>query len=128
MAAPKGFRKVETSLAGFWKPEKAGQCLRGVVGHAIEARSPTGETNTFYSIKLTDILGGPVVSRAGKTIKHAVGQQVGVGGKTLLTFLRENVGREVYLEYKGLGDAKKGQNAPKLYDCYVMETADDIPE
>ena len=43
---------------------------------------------------------------------------VGVGGKTLATFLEEHIGQAVYIVYKGLGVAKKGQNAPKLYDTY----------
>ena len=116
--APKGFKKVETGLTGFWRPTKVGQCLQGVVGHAVETKGRDGKSNTFFVLRLSTSDCEGVSSQNGKALKADIGMLVGVGGKVLHTFLSEHTGREVYLIYKGLGDAKRGQNAPKLFDVY----------
>lgn len=120
--APEGFRKIETHLMGFWKPEKAGQTVQGIVGEAVERIGLDGKPNTFYSITLTTDDAAPIKTREdGKTIAVTAGQMIGVGGKMLLVFLRGREGKEVYLRYSGLGPAKRGQNAPKLFDTYERE-------
>ena len=122
-SAPDGFRKVETNLAGFWKPEVAGQYVQGYVGEAVERVGLDGKTNVFYSLTLTTSDAGPVVPKGSKkAIEVSEGQMIGVGGKMLLIFLRGREGKEVYISYTGLGPAKSGQNAPKMFDTYERDS------
>src|SRR5262245_5602056 len=118
---PQGFTKVETTMAGFWKPEIVGQSVQGTVGEAIEVAGPDGRTNTFYSFTLTSSEGGPIVGKDNKKVPTVAGQMVGLGGKMLLIFLRGREGKEVYITYAGLGPAKSGQSAPKLFETYSRD-------
>lgn len=120
-APPSRFRKVETSLAGFWKPEGAGECLQGIVGPAIEVTTANG-LNKFFTLRLTATEGGPIESADDKAVKPELGMIVGVGGKMLAMFLSEREGKEVLLTYRGRGKAKPGQSAPKLFDTYEATT------
>ena len=119
---PEGFRKVETHLAGFWKPEIVGQSIQGIVGEAVEVQGKDGKINVFYSLTLTSDQGGPIKGKDDKKIEMVPGQMVGVGGKMLLIFLRGREGKEVYITYTGLGPKKAGQNAPKLFDTFERES------
>jgi hypothetical protein len=121
MNAPTGYRKVETRINGFWKPKKAGDFLEGVVGHRVEAPGVDGKPNSYYTFRLADDQCQSLETQEGKRLQADGGMLVGVGGKTLLTFLEEHEGKAVYLIYKGLGVAKKGQNAPKLYDTFERD-------
>lgn len=121
---PIGFRKVETHLAGFWKPEIPGQSVQGLVGEAIEVQGHDGKVNTFYSLTLTNNEGGPVVGKDGKKISVGEGQMIGVGGKMLLIFLRGREGKEVLLSYTGLGPKQVGKNQAKMFDTYERDTED----
>ena len=123
-SAPEGFRKIETHLAGFWKPEIAGQSIQGVVGEAVEVQGTDGKSNVFYSLTLTSDQGGPIVGKDGKKIPTVPAQMIGVGGKMLLIFLRGREGKEVYITYTGLGPKKAGQNAPKLFDTFERDAHD----
>jgi hypothetical protein len=123
-ATPEGFRKIETHLAGFWKPEISGQMIQGVVGEAVEVRGLDNKINTFYSLTLTSDQGGPIEGKDKKTVPTVVGQMVGVGGKMLLIFLRGREGKEVYIQYTGLGPKKAGQNAPKMFDTFEKDVDD----
>lgn len=119
-----GFRKVETHLAGFWKPEIPGQAVQGIVGEAIEVAGVDGKTNVFYSLTLTTDDAAPIVAKgdAKKTIEVGAGQMIGIGGKMLLIFLRGREGKEVYISYAGLGPKKAGQNPAKLFDTFERDT------
>ena len=117
-----GFRKIETHLIGFWKPEIAGQMVQGLVGDAVEAVGPDGKANTFYSLTVTTPDGGPIKDKDGKKIEVAPGQMIGVGGKMLIPFLRGREGKEVVLEYIGLGKKKTGLNPPKMFDTYERDS------
>lgn len=119
-----GFRKVETHLAGFWKPEIAGQSIQGIVGEAVEVRGKDDKVNTFYTIKLTTDTGGPIKTADDKKIQITEGMMVGIGGKMLLIFLRGREGKEVYITYTGLGPKKAGQNAAKMFDTFERDTDD----
>lgn len=121
ISAPDGFRKVETHLAGFWKPEIEGQAVQGVVGDAVEVQGKDGKTNVFYSLTLTTDDAAPIKGKDDKTIKVGAGQMIGVGGKMLLIFLRGREGKEVFITYTGLGPKKPGQNAPKMFDTFERE-------
>jgi hypothetical protein len=120
--APPGFQKIETSIAGFWKPDKPGQSVQGIVGEAVTVKGKDGN-NVFYTLTLTpdadgEAHGGPIATAEDKPVKGAVGMMIGVGGKMLLIFLRGREGREVYITYTGLGKKKPGQSAPKMFDTY----------
>lgn len=119
--APAGFRKIETHLAGFWKPEIPGQSIRGIVGEAVEVQGKDGKLNTFYSLTLTTNDGGPIKGKDDKRVEVGEGQMVGLGGKMLLVFLRGREGKEVFITYTGLGPKKPGQSAPKMFDTYEAE-------
>jgi hypothetical protein len=119
--APPGYRKVETRIGGFWKPKKKGDFIEGVVGHRVSTQGIDGKENSYYTFRLADDQCTSLESSDGKHLAADGGALVGIGGKTLLTFLEEHEGRAVYIVYKGLGIAKKGQNAPKLYDTFERE-------
>lgn len=118
--APAGFTKVETHLAGFWKPEIAGQSVQGIVGEAVDVKGKDDKINTFYTLRLTEH-GGPIKTADDKKVEPEAGMMIGVGGKMLLIFLRGREGREVYITYTGLGPKKPGQNAPKMFDTFERE-------
>lgn len=116
--APAGYRKVETRITGFFKPKKPGDFIEGVVGHRAESQGADGKPNVYFTFRLADDQSTAICDSDGKTLKVDGGMLVGVGGKTLLTFLEEHEGQAVYIVYKGLGKAKRGQNPPKMYDTY----------
>lgn len=117
-AAPAGYRKVETRITGFFKPKKAGDFIEGVVGHRAESQGADGKPNIYFTFRLADDQCTCIETGNGQKVKADGGMLVGVGGRTLATFLEEHEGQAVYIVYKGLGEAKKGRNAPKLYDTY----------
>lgn len=133
---PAGFSEIDNSLAGFWKPTQAGQSLQGIVGHMIEGKNTqnaSGKPNMFFAVRITDpYVSGPIMDAGDKPVQIDGGELVGVGGAVLVSFLSERVGQEVFLVYKGLGRAKRGQNAPKLYSTYAKdhdaETGEMIPQ
>jgi hypothetical protein len=116
--APKGYREVSTGIEGFWKPTKRGETISGIVGHRIEVKGSDGRPNVFFTFKLADDTSGPIEDSNGKPVESDGGMNVGVGGRVLQTFLAEHEGQPVILVFKGMGAAKKGQNAPKLYACF----------
>jgi hypothetical protein len=120
--SPAGFRKVETHLAGFWKPEITGQSIQGIVGEAVEVKGKDDKTNTFYTLKLTDDHGGPIMTMDNKKVQIEEGMMIGVGGKMLLIFLRGREGKEVFITYTGLGPKKAGMNPPKMFDTFERES------
>jgi hypothetical protein len=120
-SSPAGFRKVETHLAGFWKPEIPGQSVQGIVGEAVEVQGKDGKLNTFYSLTLTTNDAGPIKGKDDKRVEVGEGQMIGVGGKMLLIFLRGREGKEVYISYTGLGPKKPGQNPPKMFDTFERD-------
>lgn len=123
-AAPAGFRKVETHLAGFWKPDAAGQWVQGIVGEAVEVAGKDGKVNVFYSLTLTTNDANPIKGKDDKRVDVGEGQMIGVGGKMLLSFLRGREGKEVVLAYTGLGPKKPGQNQAKLFDTFEKDLDD----
>lgn len=123
---PKGYRKVELRLSGFWKPEKPGDWIEGIVGERIEGKGHDGKENVYYSfIVASDDVKGPFERKDEKGMTQKVpaeaGLRVGISGRTLLAFLHDRVGQPVYIRYRGLGRAKPGQSAPKLYDTFERE-------
>lgn len=114
---PAGYVKVETHLAGFWKPEIPGQAIEGVVGEAVDVKGKDDKINTFYTLKVTGHA-APIRTADDKKIEAESGMMIGVGGKMLLIFLRGREGKEVYITYSGLGPKKAGMNAPKMFETY----------
>lgn len=124
VASPAGFKKIETHLAGFWKPEIAGQSVQGIVGDAVEVVGKDKQVNVFYSLTLTTNDAGPIKGKDDKNVEVGEGQMIGVGGKMLLIFLRGREGKEVFITYTGLGPKKPGQNAPKMFDTFERDGDD----
>ena len=119
--APKGYTKVETRLQGFWKPKKEGDWIEGVVGHRIESPGADGKPNVYFTFRLATDECTTIFTSDEKKVEAEGGMLVGIGGKTLATFLEAHEGKMVYLRYVGLGVAKKGQNAPKLYETFARD-------
>jgi hypothetical protein len=115
--APAGFRKVDGTLLGFWKPDLAGEILQGVVGARIETPGSDGKPNVFFAVTLTDSAMN-IITSDDETINAPAGSTVGVGGKMLISFLEARTGQEVALVYRGLGKAKPRQSQPRLFDTY----------
>jgi hypothetical protein len=118
---PTGMRKVDTGIAGFWKPKDPGDTISGIVGHKVVG-TYKGKPNVYFTFKLADDTSGPIETSDGKNVPADAGMNIGVGGAALQTFLSDHVGQAVALFFTGMGTAKKGQNAPRLYDCYEEET------
>lgn len=120
-AVPEGFKEVDNSLAGFWKPEEKGQSLQGAVSHMIETKGAEGKPNKFYAVRITDPSKTHGVVSEDKAIEVEQGDLVGVGGAILLSFLTGREGQEVFLVYKGMGAKKAGKNAPRLFTTYARD-------
>ena len=129
--APEGFREIDNSLAGFWKPTEVGQTLQGVVGRQMISKGAEGKPNVFYAIRITDPKSGPIVTGEDEEVTIEGGELVGVGGAILGTFLGGREGQEVFLVFKGMGEKKAGKNPARLYATYVKEydseTGETIP-
>jgi hypothetical protein len=124
--APEGYTEVKTNIQGFWKPETPGDWVEGIVGERIEGRGADGKPNVYYSLRLAsdDVLGPIVrVDEGGQATKleSEAGMLVGVSGATLRAFMAGMIGKPVYLIYKGMGKAKPGQSAPRLYATYARD-------
>lgn len=119
--APTGFRKVETSMLGFWKPDGAGEMIQGIVGAPIEVIGADKRPNKFFPITLTTVECGSIVNQDDKEVEPRLGGMVGVSGAMVLNFLLARAGKEVVLVYQGKGKAKPGQSAPKLYECFEKD-------
>jgi len=121
--APAGYREVDNALNGFWKPRSPGDFIEGIVGHRIDA-VVNGKPSVFFSFKLADDTCDCIESAGGKKVAPDAGMLVGIGGATLRTFLEERSGKAVYIVFKGMGNAKPGQSAPKLYATFEQGESD----
>ena len=124
-----GWTKVDTRVNGFWKPDTVGQFIEGVCVQRIEGApqvdsdgSPK-KPNIYFAIRLSDDSSGPIKTTDGKILKVDAGHLAGVSGATLQLFLGERIGQAVHIVYKGLGKARPGQSAPKLFDTYEASPA-----
>jgi len=122
--APEGFVEVDNSLIGFWRPEKVGSTLQGIISHAIETTGAEGKPNLFYAIRITDPARcKEIVSKDEDDdaieVQPERGKLVGAGGAMLVAFMSGREGQEIYFIYKGLGPKKSGKNPAKLYATYA---------
>jgi hypothetical protein len=103
---PKGMKALTSSFAATWQPEREGESLTGELGEV--------KTVTLQQGKKT-------VERRCVTVTPDKGDAVTVWESAMLKPLFEDVeeGDRVYIRYDGLGVAKKGQNAPKLFTVAV---------
>jgi len=122
---PESFKQVDNTLGGFWKPTEPGQGIQGVVGHRVETIGADKKENIFYTIKLTMLESGPIVGVGDKVVEVEMGMLIGIGSRTVQAFLAANEGKEIALVYRGLGKAKPGRNAPKLFDTFVSTESGD---
>jgi hypothetical protein len=124
--APEGYSEVKTNIQGFWKPETPGDWVEGIVGERIEGKGADGKANVYYSLRLADdSVHGPFMrtDEGGKSTKveAEAGLLVGVSGATLRAFMAGQIGKPVYLIYKGMGKAKPGQSAPRLFATFARD-------
>lgn len=122
--APAGYTKVETRIQGFWKPKDPGDWIEGVVGERVEMPGSDGKSNVWFTLRLATDECEHIENAKGEHVPAEGAMLVGIGGKTLANFMTSHVGLAVYIVYKGLGTAKKGQNAPRLYDTYEKGDAE----
>lgn len=120
--APAGYRKVETGIAGFWRPRELGDEIEGIVGERCEGKGADGRAVVYFRMRLADDQCERIETDEGKRVKASAGLVVGIGGAVLRTFLGERQGHAVLIRYAGMGEARKGKNAPKLFDCYEQDT------
>lgn len=97
---PKGFRAIG---GGAWSPAKVGDSITGTMKGSesvTQKNMQTGkpEQRTVYTIHSTD----------GEVLK--VWESAGLKG---LQRVKKNA--PVYIEFIGMGEKKKGRNAPRLY-------------
>jgi len=91
----------------IWKPENKDD---SIVGLLVDIQKEVGSNNSMlYTLK-----------------EKETNENVGIWGSTVLDARMKGIeiGMEVRLVYKGLGDAKPGQNAPKLWQVFYKEPAD----
>lgn len=102
---PKGYE----AIGGFsesWKPEKAGDSIEGTVSGFRDVEVTRGkkkEASRIMEIECKD----------GKT--RSVWHSAGLNS----LFERAEEGSQVYIRFEGMGKAKRGQNAPRLYTCGI---------
>lgn len=97
--APKWDHEAEPVLQGTWGKVRDVEVIRG--------RGKKAESDTAQVCDVT------------KEDGHAVAVWNSAGLKQLFETAEE--GQEVYIEFLGMGEAKKGQNAPKLFRCAVRD-------
>lgn len=124
--APNGFKKIESPhISGFWVPEIVGQSIQGVVGDLVTAAGKDGKPNVYCQLLLTSNEGGPVIgvdeNKRKRKIEVGEGMIVGVGGAVLLNLLRGRDGKEVMIQFTGLGPKKPGKNQARMYDAFERE-------
>jgi hypothetical protein len=125
-AAPNGFRKIESPhISGFWVPEIVGQSIQGVIGDLITSPGKDGKPNVYCQLLLTTNDGGPVIgvdeNKRKRKVEVGEGMIVGVGGAVLLNLLRNREGKEVLIQFTGLGPKKPGKNQARLFDAFERE-------
>lgn len=92
------------NTGNIWKPENKGDELLGLL---IDVEHDVGTNkSTLYTIQ-----------------EKETQENVNVWGSTILDGRMKgiSIGMEVRLVYNGLGDAKPGQNAPKLWQVFYRE-------
>ena len=92
------------NTGNFWKAENEDDEITGLL---VDIQNEVGvNKSTIYTIQ-----------------EKESGEHVGVWGSTILDSRMKGIsmGMEVRIVYKGLGDAKPGQNAPKLWQVFYKE-------
>ena len=91
------FEEIET---GLWKPEKSEDEIQGVL---VKIQESVGSNNSyFYTIEVEK-------------------KPIGVWGSAILDpkMLAAKVGDLIKIRYDGLGEAKSGHSAPKLFTVFI---------
>ena len=87
-----------------WKPEKKDDSIEGLL---TDIQSEVGQNSSMlYTV-----------------CRKEDGENLGVWGSTVLDSRMRgiNIGEEVKIVFKGLGDAKPGKHAPKLFSVFHRE-------
>lgn len=102
---PKGMKALSGSFAPTWDPEKVNP-IQGTFGEPKEVQLKQGnKTVTRRCVEFT----------TDKGDRFTVWESAGL--KTM--FDEVEAGTKVYIHFDGYGEAKKGQNAPKLFTVGV---------
>ena len=91
------FEEVET---GLWKPENKGDSIKGVL---IKVEKDVGTNNSnLYTLEVDN-------------------KPIGVWGSAILDpkMVTAQIGDFMKIEYDGLGEAKAGHSAPKLFKVFI---------
>ena len=112
---PQGMKQLGGGYAPTWKPSEPGQAIHGPVTDAVKIVEFTQKRKVKG--KLVE---ETVERRVMEVTDKNDGQRFAVWESAALTELfdlveESGVGTVVYIRYDGLGQAKKGQNAPKLF-------------
>jgi hypothetical protein len=103
---PKGFKAISAG-GDSWHPKKVGDSITGVLVGVKEVKFPAEKRGT----KIVR----PARSVKVYNIKTATGD-MGVWGSAGLKALAEvKKGKRVFIHFDGMGRAKPGQSAPRLY-------------
>lgn len=95
------------NTGGIWKPETKDEELNGIL---VDIQHNVGtNSSTLYTVQ-----------------DKKSGENLGVWGSAVLDGRMKgiSIGMEVRIVYKGLGDAKSGQNAPKLWQVFYREPSE----
>ena len=112
---PAGMKQLGGGYAPTWKPEKAGDSIHGTV---------TSEVRTVEFTNRKKVKGKMVDEVTERRVMEVTTidteQRYAVWESAALVELFDEVagtgtGANVYIRFDGLGEAKKGQNAPKLF-------------
>ena len=109
-AIPEGFEQIGGGYAPTWKPEDLGVLHGPVTGAVREVEMTIGrKKQTRRCMEVTRKKSGERFTVWESAALGALFDQIVETGE----------GPEVYIRYDGLGKAKTGQNAPKLFTVAV---------
>lgn len=117
---PEGMKKIGSGNAPTWKPE-VGDSLHGEVTDGVKIV----EFKTKKKVK-GKLVEETTERRVMEVTNREDGERFAVWESAALeelfdTISERGVGTDIYLRFDGLGTAKKGQNAPKLFTVAIAE-------
>lgn len=115
-AIPEGMKQMGGGYAPSWKPETIGETLHGLVtGQVREVEFKQGRKVVQREVM-------EITSIKDET-RTAVWRSAALGEffDAIAALGDDFAGQEVFLQYDGLGKAKPGQNAPKLFTVALAD-------
>lgn len=98
---PEGYRQLNAGFAPTWEPEE---------GDIVE-----GQVTAIRQVEMRR--GRKVIETRAMEVEQEDGERVTIWEAALLSELFDTaeVGSQVFVMYQGLGNAKPGQNPPKMF-------------